>query len=35
MDMLGMRREKPSRPIFFKFGTHKFWRDVITHAKFG
>ena len=35
MNMLGMRRGKPTRPIFFKFGTHKFGHDVITHAKFG
>jgi len=35
MNMLGMRRGKTRRPIFLKFGTHKFGRDVITHAKFG
>ena len=35
MNMLGMRRGKTRRPIFLKFGTHKFWRDVITCANFG
>jgi hypothetical protein len=33
--MLRMRRGKTHRPIFLKIGTHKFWRDVITCAKFG
>ena len=35
MNMLRMRRGKTRRPIFVKFGTHKFCRDVITCAKFG
>ena len=35
MNMLGMRRGKTRRPIFSKFGTHKFWRDVMNCANFG
>ena len=35
MNMLGMRRGKTPRPIFLKFGAHKFGRDVITSANFG
>ena len=35
MNMLGMRRGKTRRPIFFKFGTHKFCHDLITYAKLG
>ena len=35
MNMLGMRRGKTRRPIFSKFGTHKYGRDVITYANFG
>ena len=35
MNMLGMRWGKTRRPIFVKFGTHKFGRDVITCANFG
>jgi len=35
MNMLGMRRGKTRRQIFLKFGTHKFWQDVMTCANFG
>ena len=35
MNMLSMRRGKTRRPIFLKFGTHKFGHDVITCANFG
>ena len=36
MNMLGMCREtKTRRPMFLKFGTHKFGRDLIAYANFG
>ena len=33
--MLRMRGGKTRSPIFVKFGTHKFWQDVMIYANFG